>query len=354
MLSILKEKDDTIPNNPGLLEQSLDPRDCWIDEVLGGSEIDLPEAYKIEGLTFEPQGSHPYCVSFCVTKMLEYKYKQKGAEFAFSQPHLFYNSNGGYLGSYFRTNLAVAKDFGCVDEPKLPMPANIWEFDQFIYDNLKTVAQNIPFHDPKKIGGYARVSTLSSELKKAIMQHGPLLVGVYAGGGYWNPDTKRQGSKDNHAVLLVGWNQDHWILFDSLQPKAGFDGYHTVSKDYTFNSAYAIVELPADWKEKRDKARSEGFEHCLNHYGQPRDFEKEVRVAAQMQADLKGFNNQSVYEAAGRFWTVLVNMASYGGYNTKYTKWGKEYPGDIWNFIYHWRRTGQLIFDPNKLRSEYN
>lgn len=345
------------PKNPGLLEQPLDPRDIWVDEIVGGEPTavsSIPESFLIEDLSFESQGSQPYCASFATTKMVEYHYKKKGVDIELSQPHLYYNSGGSMWGSYFRTNLATAKNRGCIDEIKLPMPLNRWDFDADVYETYKNLALTTPFDDPKTILGYARVSTLPLDLKQAIMDHGPIMVGVYAGGGYWNPDTKRQGAVDNHATLLVGWDKDHWILFDSLQMNSEFNGYHSVSRDYTFNSAYTVLDIPENWKEIVEEKRVEPYQHCLNHYGKPRNFELETQKANELLREFKKFNNQSVLEAAGRFWTVLVNMATYADYSISYRKYGRWQPGDLINMIYAYRRTGQLIFDPNKLRNEYN
>lgn len=346
-----------LPKNSGLLPNPFDPRDVWVDEILAGNQKPIPDEYCLEGLVFEPQGAHPYCVSFAVTKMLEFHYKKQNHPYEASQPHLFYRSGGTYNGSYFRSNLQTAKEFGAIPFERMPMPHDVWDFDQNVYRNYKIVSENISFDEALKIGGYARVQTNREQLQRAVMSHGPIMVGVDASNernnSYWDSDHKRIHTKDNHAVLLVGWTKDHWILFDSLQPHQIFDGYHFVDRSYPFYSAYAVVELPSDWKEKRDRARAENFDHCLNHYGQPRNYEREVKVAAEMLAEFKKFNNQSVMEAAGRFWTVLINMCTYGGYNISYHKWGKWMPGDVINMVYAWRRTGQLIFDPNKLRSEY-
>jgi len=97
--------------------------------------------------------------------------------------------------------------------------------------------------------------------------------------------------------------------------------------------------------------RAEGFEHCLNHYGKPRDFALEQKVAAKLVKEFQKFKNQSVWEAAGKFWNVYTNAVAYGGYSISYgITW---MPGDVINDCYHWRRTGEHIFDFNKLRSEH-
>jgi hypothetical protein len=342
--------------NSGFLPNPFDPRDVWEDEILGGETITVPRNHLIDSLRFEPQGSHPFCVSMATTKMAEYLYGKNGYYgLELSPPFVYYNSGGGYIGSYFRSNLDTLVRIGSPKDEIAPMPDNLWEWDRNIYEREKRQYTKMGTFSPLKVKAYIRISPDAGTLREAIIKYGPLLVGGYAGGGWWNYETKRQSASDNHAVLLVGWAENGaWHVFDSLQPHKNFDGYHVLSPDYGFHGAYAVTELPADWREKRDKVRSEPFENVLNHYGKPRNFEAEVRAANKMLEEFTRFKNQSVLAAAGRFWTVLVNMVVYGGYSISYRKWGRWQPGDIINFVYAWRRTEEFIFDPNKERKEYS
>lgn len=343
--------DIALPKVPGYVPDPFDPRDYWLDEIAAGSATsDLPARYKIEDLEFEPQGSFPFCVSFAVTKMVEYAYRGKKKPFEASQPHLFFRSGGQPWGSGFRANLDTAKGYGCIAEEKLPMPSDVWGNSSGIYESLKNKAFSTDFEGSKKILGYARVSPTEDELKRAIMEHGPVMVGVAASGGYWTEYQKRSKNEDNHACLLVGWDENGWIMFDSLQPSSNFNGYHKLDKSYQFFSAYVVTELPKNVENLVETVRSDGFENALNHYGQRRNLEAEQMAAAELLAAFNRFNNQSVKDAAGRFWTVLTNARAYGGYNVSYTKWGMWQPGDLVNFVYQWRRTGEYLFDLNQPR----
>jgi len=81
--------------NYGLLPNPIDERDAWLDMVMGGEDIDLPEEYKTEGLEFEPQGAYPFCTAMAVTKLAEISSKKI---IQFSKPHLFFNGGGGKKG----------------------------------------------------------------------------------------------------------------------------------------------------------------------------------------------------------------------------------------------------------------
>jgi hypothetical protein len=319
----------------------MDPRDVYVDEVLAGDDSPLPTEYLTKGLEFEGQGAYPFCVAFATTKMVEYFVKIKyGIKYNLSQVHLFFMSGGNRNGTYFRAALEAAKNVGLVSYAKLPMPSNIWEITDSSFNALKAQALITSLDDVKKIDGYARVKPDIESLKRAIRDHGMVMVGVAASGGWWTNLTKRSKEQDNHAVLLVGWKNDVFqTVFDSLQNSATFDGYHNLAYSYTFSSAYVVAELPDNWKELRDEARK-GNE---DRYGLPRDFPREVTTANEMLLAFQKFGNKSVMDAAGRFWEQSIRAICYGGYSIT----------DVINSTYNWRRTGKHIFDFNQLRSEY-
>ena len=335
----------------GYVGEPFDPRDVWLDEILAGETVVPPQEYRIEGLVYEPQGAWPFCVSFSTTTLLEWKLKNKdGIIKSYSQPHLFFHSGGGKRGSFFRSNLDTAKAQGNISYSLDTIPVDIWVYPSDTrFETRRQESLKIPFTNPDKNFGYIRVNNDVNALKQAIMNYGPVLVGVAAKGDYWNDNHKRSSDTDTHAVLLVGWDSGHWILFDSLTPRANFYGYHKVDISYPFYSAFVITDLPSNWKEIRDTKRQE-FENALNHYGKPRNFALEVEVANRMLQEFKNFKNQSVLEAAGKFWTVYINAVAYGGYNITYTKFGIKRSGDVISDCYFWRRTGQHVFDFNKPR----
>ena len=309
----------------------------------------------MQRLVYAPQGAYPFCVSFACTTLLEWKRKQQdGVTLKLSQPHLCFHSGGSERGSYFRANLDTLRKKGGISYAGMPMPGNIWERFDGWHARLRAQALGVPFKDTEMILGYVRVQNDPEALKRAILEHGPLLVGVYAGKGYYRGVPARTSSTDNHAVLLSGWDDEgNWEIFDSLMYVRDDNGVRYLDKSYTFHSAYAITELPRGAKKKVERARAKGFKNCLDHYGKPRNFALEQKVASRLTEEFEKFQNQSVWEAAGKFWTVYVNAVAYGGYSISYKKFGRWQPGDIINDCYHWRRTGQHIFDFNKLRSEH-
>lgn len=96
-----------------------------------------------------------------------------------------------------------------------------------------------PYSHPRRldswgfVGGSAGVPPVAA-IKQAILDYGPVAVGIYVGsdfqaytGGIFN---SLQNGTINHAVVLVGWDDNQgtngvWILRNSWGPYWGEDGY---------------------------------------------------------------------------------------------------------------------------------
>ena len=78
-----------------------------------------------------------------------------------------------------------------------------------------------------KIGGYKRIShTYEDSLKKALIEHGPLVSGVR----YWGYNTDSTKWHVNHAMLIVGYGKLH----------AGDTVYHWIESDGFKNGRYVV------------------------------------------------------------------------------------------------------------------
>lgn len=340
----------------GFIQNPFDPRDVYEDEVLSGEVARLPLKFKTEGLAFEAQGSWPFCVSFCVTKMMEEALKRKsgGVVWSLSQPQLFFHSGGSRTGSFFRANLETARTSGSVTYATLPMPLDIWDDSGF--DQFRNVALDIPSDADKKITGYVRVNADRDSIKKAIMNYGMVMVGAVASGGYWKDRAVRPaGRDDDHATLLVGWDvDDAWFAFDSLQPNRDFNGYHTFHKDYEFRSVYAVTEIPSDWREMRDAARTPPPGNA-QRYGKPRNFQLEADNGYRILNALKHFLPGRMVDRAGRYWSTLINGATYGDYTIQVPHKlipFRAVPGDIVRDVETEFLTGKHLFNFDLMRGD--
>lgn len=311
----------------------------WEDELFAGETTPLPSYYKVEDLLYDPQGPYPFCAATAVTTAAEYAYKRDtGITKRFSQAHLFFNGGGTKSGASATRLLNVARKNGMVLYGAMPMP-------ELFEDNwcqiLRKKALSIPFKDAYKIPGFLGVVPDKDKIKKAIFNYGPLIIGVYASfiDGYYTGNGKRKTQRDNHLVVLAGWDDvdNKWIIHESQNWAKNTEGYVTLHQDYTFNCVLGIPEgLPENWREIIDEKRK-APEGALEHYGQLRVWQKEKNAEQALIDAFSKFNNKSVSDAAGRFWPIYINAIAYGGYSVK----------DVVNDCYNWRRTGQNIFDFN-------
>jgi hypothetical protein len=242
--------------------------------------------------------------------------------------------------------LDVGKNFGFTnasDHATTPKEQITWaDFDRLVRPAiLTTYAQERA--KEVAIQGYAYLPTyqhLNIE-NYLVDKKEPLLITIGLGSGFNNRGESTvieqpSSYSSYHALLLIGYDiQGNWQVFDSLGV-----AWYWISKDYELLSVTSLTELPIDWKVVQETAQKEEFGVALNHYGKARVLQLEVASANAMMTAFTKSKNQSVFEAAGRFWTVYINAVAYGKYSVT----------DIINDCYNWRRTGKHSFNLNTVR----
>jgi len=341
--------------NPGLAHY-----DLVFDIIAGGKTKDESFDWRTYAGNFLNQKSAPTCVAqTCRNVKAAMQKKQIGEHVYISPINNFFEAGGTQNGSSVVSNLNIELNRGGVLEADKPYP----DPNSYTWEELKAYALNVDISalalaKHTKIDGYSYVNPRDKSAMIDALEHSPLHLIVRMSKDWYKDRVYGHGYTDSlHDITLLYIDHyGNYHIQDSLGYYEGFSGHKIVDNGFPQSyilSAFSVRDLPDDWKAIQEAKKAELAQHCLNHYGQRRDFAKEQIVAAKMVTEFKKFNNQSVWEAAGRFWTILVNMGAYGGYSISYHKNGKWCPGDIINFVYHWRRTGKLVFDPNKLRNEY-
>ena len=86
------------------------------------------------------------------------------------------------------------------------------------------------------INDWGWIVNTTSAMKQALIDYGPLSVGVY-----WNGTAFDNSSDENHAVVLVGYNDSssEWIIKNSWGTGWGDNGYGTIS--YGFIEIYDYI-----------------------------------------------------------------------------------------------------------------
>jgi C1A family cysteine protease len=191
------------------------------------SKNDLPEIvdYRLELQPIRNQGKQGTCYAQSTACMKEWQEKKDNNFNEYMSPQFFYNNRSNKYddnpnnddGMYGRDVMKLIKNIGiCPEssyiygrvEPKKDIP-------QYIYDEAKKYI----------IKSYAKVETLEN-LKQSLVKNGPCLVAfpVYNyGNQFWRKTTKQH--KGGHAVTIVGYNKDGFIIRNSWGTKWGDEGY---------------------------------------------------------------------------------------------------------------------------------
>jgi len=342
--------------NYGLTQDKLDPRDIWLDELLAGQEEDivpLTDKFRTEDIPFENQGSTVFCCAFAAAKLVQiFVYLNTGARIVLSKMDLFFNGGGTKKGAGFKQMLEQLRTVGCHSNGKMPMPEDPYSINlSKDFEKLKKEAAMLPTERPYKIDGYARIVPTEDELEKARKKYGAVLVGVYAKGGWFSDLTKRKGTPDNHAVIYVGKEKGicRWI-HDSITNLKIFDGYHRLSPDYNFLSAFVITGVTDQARQEIYAKRLEEYPVCVSRYGKPQNYLAEVQAENEMLDTFKKNNNPSLMVYAMRHKKQLINARAYGDYNFQYTKWGIWHAGDLINFEYAKMKGLKLPFNLDEVK----
>ena len=127
------------------------------------------------------------------------------------------------------------------------------DYGGVIYSDLPYTATKFkcscPYDHPYKLVGYSSIPNNVDSIKQAILTYGPVSTSVSVNeefvaytGGIFDGGT---GGITNHAVALVGWNDDggYWILRNSWSASWGEGGYMRIkygSRSVGSNSRYVV------------------------------------------------------------------------------------------------------------------
>ena len=113
---------------------------------------------------------------------------------------------------------------------------------------------------PHRISSYYRVRT-PEEIKTALMNHGPVVVSMtckenayIADDTYCYPQNAKNSGR--HCVLIVGWNENGWIIQNSWGALYAGDGYFTLPFDFKINEAWGTTDQKDDYSLLKRKARN--------------------------------------------------------------------------------------------------
>jgi len=217
-----------------LFKSPVDPRD-WIAEEIYLTAIPIPETFdwrdELCVLPIRSQGTSSQCAAFsgaAIKETQELKEsRSQGSSFhnnfstkpskCYFSPQYIYNQRYNKPANGMNTvDLMKIMKNGVLLEEDYPFAPN--------YREQRITAQQRKKALPYRIAGYARIETIE-KTKEEIYMNGPVVFAVptYTHNTMmWRPNGNKPGG---HAMCLIGWTKDAFIVRNSWGANWGYDGY---------------------------------------------------------------------------------------------------------------------------------
>lgn len=244
-------------NYNGVVESSYDARDYKIK-----ADSEFPETFELPyKVSVKNQGSKPTCVAHALSSLVEYhnlietgKYRKFSTEFIYGTRNIGYYTGDGMV---IRDALKTIQKYG--DCYYADCPGNHDTADAMNNVNEK-MEEYRDLAYPHRIGSYYRVKT-PEEIKTALMNHGPVVISMTCKDNAYIADDiycYPQGAENSgrHCVLIVGWNENGWIIQNSWGALYAGDGYFTLPFDFKINEAWGTTDQKDDCSLLKRKTRN--------------------------------------------------------------------------------------------------
>lgn len=232
----------------GLIPSPPDIRDYTLSA--GVTREKLPETFINDSVKIKNQGARSTCVAHSLSSLVEFHNQQETKAYSEFSTEFIYGCRtlSDYLGEgmHLRDGLKVIQKYGDVKYSVLPGNSivNIARNKVIAdFDNLVEKAY------PYRISTYYKINSLD-ELKYALYHDGPVPGAMkyykkctIASDGTYSYDTN--GTYGNHAVLIVGWTEDGFIIQNSWGLLWGNKGYFKVryeDMDVLFYEYYGVTD----------------------------------------------------------------------------------------------------------------
>lgn len=252
----------------GLVPSPYDVRD-YILSSTAADYSNLPEEFYLGTLLIKNQGPRPTCVAHTISELIEYhNYNQNNKQFdRFSTEFIYGAREPDYYmgdGMYLREALKIAQKRGDVLYEDLPGNHDVQEAMQNVWTN-----QNKLFGKayPNRISTYYRITT-NNQLKYALYHNGPVPIGIMLYDGYYlnKNNVLCYNKNDNvfgHAVLVVGWTKDYWIIQNSWGKMWGDEGKFYIPKTNFWDICYEAYGVTDNINEIKPAGKCADFFHPI-------------------------------------------------------------------------------------------
>ena len=210
-----------------ILNISISPLD--IRDYIYESNSDIPMTYDLRDflLPIRDQGKQGSCYAQASSTMKEYQEFVDYSSNEYMSPQFIYNQRDNLYddnpdndsGMYGRNVMKILKTIGVCYEKSYPYGAI-----ETRHHISTDIYQEAALH---KIKNYAAIYSLHN-LKSSLVENGPCLITfpVYNYGlEMWKPEYDNQTFKGGHAMTVVGFTEDTFIIRNSWGTNFGDQGY---------------------------------------------------------------------------------------------------------------------------------
>lgn len=244
----------------GALRSPEDPNDCVFEHLAHGPPgyflSEFPEEFDLR--TFarpsRDQGRRGTCAAFTASAIKEIQEKQDCGFDEWMSPEFIYyhRENKPASGMYGRNVFQILQRIGSVPESVFPYN-----------DNENTPAPTNDMYETAakyRIANFARVTTVDG-LKRALLELGPcyLQLPLYTSRPYFWRSAPGESARGGHAVAVVGFNKEGFILKNSWGSKWNGDGCII----FPYNEWGAQWECWVSIDEKTELNRVDSFDKLI-------------------------------------------------------------------------------------------
>jgi len=232
-------------NGLGFYSSPIDIRDFKMSAPLN---ITYPDTYIIPHLPkVKNQGSVNSCCAHVASTILEYHAPNidLSTDFIYGAESPVMGENGP--GMYPRNACEIMRLYGdalyndCPTNTEVPGATQI---AQRILNDSEVLNRAANF----KINSYYRCTT-PEDIKYALMTYGPVLGGIMWRDYTLSPDniiSFNGRSYGGHAITIIGWNENGWLIQNSWGEEFGDNGRFILPYSYSILEAWAIIDEPND------------------------------------------------------------------------------------------------------------
>lgn len=240
----------------GALLPEIDVRDYQYTPAKVCAVEELPKEFSLITADVRDQGSVGSCVAHVAEEIEEYfNLKQHNRTDRLS-PGYIYGCRYTYKGEgmYLRDALKTLQKRGIAKWDEFPYNKEVPD----IIDLFEEVDE-FETDSPNKISTYFSISVDDREykIKKALMDHGPVMVSVK-----WYRDikvkngimtTSQTGNFGYHCIMIYGWNEKGWLIQNSWGKLWGNRGKAVYPYEYPFVEVWGITDtIYSDDIKKKD------------------------------------------------------------------------------------------------------